>query len=72
MHHWEHDLVDAPAWRRATTPLEQLLALFDVFDTWIAQGRIYYAAGLVGVLLEKGPRYPLSLAALEQLARVRG
>ena len=54
---WTLDWVEAEARRRGTTPEEQLLAIFDLFDEWFHR-EDFEACSFINVLLEMGPRIP--------------
>ncbi|MEC5198550.1 AcrR family transcriptional regulator [Arthrobacter sp. PL16] len=60
----------AESQRRADTPREQLLAIFDIFDEW------FHAPGFTGcpyirALLETGPLHPVGAASLVYLNEIR-
>jgi AcrR family transcriptional regulator len=60
----------AESQRRADTPREQLLAIFDIFDEW------FHAPGFTGcpyirALLETGPTHPVGAASLVYLNEIR-
>ncbi|MCU1634122.1 MAG: hypothetical protein JWM61_2774 [Micrococcaceae bacterium] len=60
----------AESQRRADTPREQLLAIFDIFDEW------FHTPGFTGcpyirALLETGPLHPVGAASLAYLNDIR-
>lgn len=50
---WTREFVEAEARRRGTTPREQLLAIFDVFDEWFHRDD-FEGCSFINVLLEVG------------------
>jgi len=68
---WTVDAIVTEARRRATTPLEQLMAIFDVFGDWFRR-EDFEACAFVNVLLEMGPAHPLGQASIDYLAKIRG
>jgi AcrR family transcriptional regulator len=67
---WTVGWVEAEARRRGTTPEEQLVAIFDVFDEWFRR-KDFEACSFVNVLLEMGPAHPAGKASVEHLANIR-
>jgi AcrR family transcriptional regulator len=67
---WTHDLVEAGAKRRGSTPEEQLLAIFDVFDEWFRR-EDFEACSFISVLLEMGPEHPAGRASMRHLENIR-
>jgi AcrR family transcriptional regulator len=68
---WTHGFVEAGARSRGTTPEEQLLAIFDVFDGWFRE-EDFEACSFINVLLELNDReHPLGRASAEHLANIR-
>lgn len=67
---WTVGWVEAEARRRGTTPEEQLLAIFDLFDEWF-QREDFEACSFINVLLEMGPSHPAGQASLRHLANIR-
>ena len=67
---WTIDMVEAEARRRAETPEDQLLAIFDVFDEWFA-GDDFDACTFINVLLEMGWDHPLGQACIAHLGNIR-
>ncbi|WP_104116282.1 TetR/AcrR family transcriptional regulator [Arthrobacter sp. B1805] len=60
----------AESQRRGSTPQEQLLAIFDIFDEW------FHASGFTGcpyirALLETGPQHPIGAASMAYLNEIR-
>lgn len=68
---WTVDAIVADARRRGSTPIEQLLAIFDVFGEWF-QREDFEACSFVNILLEMGPKHPLGKASIDYLAKIRG
>jgi AcrR family transcriptional regulator len=68
---WTYDWVEAEAKKRGSTPEEQLLAIFDVFDGWFRQDD-FEACSFINVLLELGPGHPAGRACLGHLENIRG
>lgn len=68
---WTVDLILSEARRRAETPEEQLLAIFDVFADWFARDD-FEACSFVNILLEMGPGHPLGQASIDYLTKIRG
>ena len=54
---WSHDLVETGARSRGSTPEEQLLAIFEVFDEWFRR-EDFEACSFINVLLKGGPPAP--------------
>lgn len=69
---WTRDWVEAEARRRGTTPEEQLLAIFDLFDEWF-QRDDFEGCSFVNVLLEFGGAdgHVLGRAAAVHLDNIR-
>jgi AcrR family transcriptional regulator len=69
---WTKDWVEAGARRRGSTPKEQLLAIFDLFDEWFQQGD-FEGCSFVNVLLEFGGgiAHPLGQASAAHLENIR-
>ena len=67
---WTLAWVEGEAKRRASTPQEQLLAIFDLFDEWFHR-KDFEADSFVNVLLELGPAHPAGRASIEHLGNVR-
>lgn len=68
---WTYGLVEAESEKRAETPEERLLAIFDVFDDWFASDD-FDGIAFITVLLEMGRAHPLGQASIEHLATLRG
>lgn len=68
---WTVDAIVSEAQRRASTPAEQLLAIFDVFSDWFLRDD-FEACSFINVLLEMGPTHPLGQASIDYLAKIRG
>jgi len=67
---WTLDMVEAEAKRRGSTPEEQLLAIFDVFDEWFRRAD-FDACSFISVLLEMGAEHPLGRASIRHLENIR-
>lgn len=67
---WTSELIVAEAAKRTSDPVEQLLAIFDIFDEWFARDD-YEGDSFVKVLLEMGPEHPLGRASITHLKLVR-
>jgi AcrR family transcriptional regulator len=67
---WMRGWVQAEARRRANTPEEGLLAIFDLYDEWFHRDD-YEACSFVNVLLELGAEHPAGRASIEHLANLR-
>jgi AcrR family transcriptional regulator len=67
---WTLDWVEAQARRRGTTPEEQLLAIFGLFDEWFHRDD-FEACSFINVLLEMGPAHPAGKASVQHLANIR-
>jgi AcrR family transcriptional regulator len=67
---WTLAWVEAEARRRGTTPEEQLLAIFELFDEWFHRDD-FEACSFINVLLEMGPAHPVGQASVRHLASIR-
>ena len=67
---WTLGFVEAEARRRGSTPQEQLLAIFDVFDEWFREPD-FDACVFTSALLEMGPKHPVGQASMAHLAAMR-
>lgn len=67
---WTYGWLEAEAKKRASTPRERLLAIFDVFDDWF-RGPDFDACSFINALLEMGPDHPVGAAGARHLASVR-
>jgi AcrR family transcriptional regulator len=67
---WTLAWVEAEAKRRGTTPEEQLLAIFELFDEWFHRDD-FEACSFINVLLEMGPAHPVGQASVRHLASIR-
>jgi AcrR family transcriptional regulator len=67
---WTVDWVEAEARRGGTTPEEQLLAIFGLFDEWFHRDD-FEACSFINVLLEMGPTHPTGEASVRHLANIR-
>jgi AcrR family transcriptional regulator len=66
---WTYEWLAADATRRGSTPQEQLLAIFDVFDEWFR--RDFEGCSFINVLLEMGAGHPLGTASATHLENIR-
>jgi AcrR family transcriptional regulator len=67
---WTMAWVEAEARRRGTTPEEQLLAIFELFDEWFHRDD-FEACSFINVLLEMGPEHPVGQASVRHLESIR-
>jgi AcrR family transcriptional regulator len=67
---WTVGLVEAGSEKRADTPEERLLAIFDVFEEWFASDD-FDGIAFITVLLEMGRSHPLGQASIQHLANLR-
>ena len=67
---WTMAWVEAEARQRGTTPEDQLLAIFELFDEWFHRDD-FEACSFVNVLLEMGPAHPVGQASVRHLATIR-
>jgi AcrR family transcriptional regulator len=67
---WTREFVEAEAKSRGSTPEEQLLAIFDVFDEWFRR-QDFEACSFINVLLEMGPDHPAGRASVRHLENIR-
>jgi AcrR family transcriptional regulator len=67
---WTNGWVEQEARGRASSPEEQLLAIFDAFDEWFRR-EDFEACSFINVLLELGPRHPAGSASVRHLENIR-
>ena len=67
---WTREFVEAGARHRGSTPEEQLLAIFDVFDDWFRRDD-YEACSFINTLLEMGAPHPAGEACVRHLENIR-
>jgi AcrR family transcriptional regulator len=67
---WTLAWVEAEARRRGSTPEEQLLAIFELFDEWFHRDD-FEACSFINVLLELGPAHRAGQASVRHLASIR-
>lgn len=67
---WTTDSVVEAARGKATDPVQQLLAIFDVFDEWFHREN-FEGDSFVNVLIEMGAEHPLGKASIKHLVHVR-
>jgi AcrR family transcriptional regulator len=69
---WTLGWVEAEARKRGSTPEEQLLAIFDLFDEWFHR-EDFEACSFINVLLELNSRtHPVGNACVAHLENIRG
>lgn len=67
---WTMDWVEAEARRRGSSPEEQLLAIFEVFDEWFRRDD-FEGCSFINVLLEMGASHPAGSASARYLNNIR-
>jgi AcrR family transcriptional regulator len=67
---WTYEWLAADATRRGSTPQEQLLAIFDVFDEWFRRDD-FEGCSFINTLLEMGAGHPLGTASASHLENIR-
>ncbi len=67
---WTLAWVEAEARRRGSTPEDQLLAIFELFDEWFHRDD-FEACSFINVLLEMGTAHPAGQASVRHLASIR-
>jgi AcrR family transcriptional regulator len=67
---WTLAWVEAEAKRRGTTPEDQLLAIFELFDEWFHRDD-FEACSFINVLLEMGTAHRVGQASVRHLASIR-
>jgi AcrR family transcriptional regulator len=67
---WTVGFIEAEAKRRAATPEEQLLAIFDVFDEWFRR-EDFEGCSFINTLLEMRARHPAGQASIHHLENIR-
>jgi len=67
---WTHQWLEAEVTRRATSPRDRLLAIFDVFDEWF-QYDDFEGCSFINVLLEIFQPGPVRRATTSHLANIR-
>jgi AcrR family transcriptional regulator len=67
---WTVAWVEAEARRRGSTPEEQLLAIFELFDEWFHRDD-FEACSFINVLLEMGSAHPVGRASVRHLESIR-
>jgi AcrR family transcriptional regulator len=67
---WTMAWVESEAKRRGTTPEDQLLAIFGLFDEWFHRDD-FEACSFINVLLEMGPAHRVGQASVRHLASIR-
>jgi AcrR family transcriptional regulator len=67
---WTLGWVEAESRARASTPREQLLAIFDLFDDWF-QTAEFEGCSFINVLLELGSQHTAGAACIQHLEDIR-
>ncbi len=67
---WTRGWLESEINRRASSPKDRLLAIFDVFDGWFRK-RSFEGCSFINVLLETKPGSPVHRAAVIHLAKIR-
>jgi AcrR family transcriptional regulator len=68
---WTHEWLEGEVLRRAVTPAQRLLAIFEVFDEWF-QRSDFEGCSFINVLLEVAePASPVRQATASYLAHIR-
>jgi AcrR family transcriptional regulator len=67
---WTREWVEAEARRRGSTPEEQLLAIFDLFDEWFHRDD-FEGCSFINVLLETDREHPVGRASAVHLENIR-
>jgi AcrR family transcriptional regulator len=67
---WTRGWLESEIKRRAKTPENQLLAIFDVFDGWFHK-KTFEGCSFINVLLESKMNSPIRQAAAIHLAKIR-
>lgn len=67
---WTRDWLEAEIERRATNPVDRLLAIFDVFDGWF-RNEGFEGCSFINVLLEANVGSPLHRASAVHLSKIR-
>ena len=67
---WTYEWLAADATRRGSTPEEQLLAIFDVFDEWFRRDD-FEGCSFINILVEMGHDHPLGTASTTHLQNIR-
>jgi AcrR family transcriptional regulator len=68
---WTFDWVAKQARARGTTPEEQLLAIFDLFEGWFHR-EDFEGCSFINVLLEMSADHPAGRASIRHLENIRG
>ena len=67
---WTRGWLETEIRRRASTPEQRLLAIFDVFDGWFRK-KTFEGCSFINVLLESAADSPVRRAAAIHLAKIR-
>jgi AcrR family transcriptional regulator len=67
---WTRGWLESEIDRRASSPKDRLLAIFDVFDGWFRK-KSFEGCSFINVLLETKPGSPVHRAAAIHLAKIR-
>jgi len=69
---WTREWLEAESRRRAKTPREQLLAIFDVFAEWFSEPDFEGCSFLTTMIEINDREHPVHQAAVDHLANIRG
>lgn len=67
---WTRGWLESEVRRRAKSPQDRLLAIFDLFDRWFRE-KSFEGCSFINVLLETKPGSPVRQAAAIHLAKIR-
>jgi AcrR family transcriptional regulator len=67
---WSIEWADGESERRGSTPEQQLLAIFDLFDEWFHSDD-FEGCSFINVLLEMGAEHPAGSACVKHLENIR-
>lgn len=71
-HLWTHGWVQTESWRRGDTPVQRLLAIFEIFGEWFEKPD-FEGCPFVTTLLEvTNQQSPVRQACIRHLANIRG
>jgi AcrR family transcriptional regulator len=68
---WTRDFIEAGSARRAASPEDQLLAIFDVLEEWYRRRDSFKECSFMSVLLEMGNDHVVGQACVRHLANLR-
>ncbi|WP_166355823.1 TetR/AcrR family transcriptional regulator [Phytoactinopolyspora limicola] len=67
---WTVELVKEGSERRGSTPVERLLAIFDVFQEWFERPD-FEGCAFINILVEVGPDHPAGRSCIDYLENIR-